>query len=392
MNEGRHGIIHSEINQFIEMNDDLSHQQLADKIKKEKGINMNSEAIRKRRQRLGLSKRVAKLTPAQQVEVDVKTADIGGKYATLQRKYSLLIKQLRATEDARDVVKHIAEVNTHTIKSVKNSGTSATAVVLASDWHSDEIVREGSTNGLNVFDCQIATERITRFFSSVVRLVKIKQQSIEIRELVLALLGDFITGNIHEEIETACAPAEALRLVQNHLASGIEFILKNTNVNLVIPCHSGNHGRATKTVHQGTEHENSWEYLMYHNLADHFRGNKRVKFMVAQGYQSFVDVNGFVIRFHHGHNVKFSGGVGGIAIPIRKAIAQWDKAQRADLSCQGHYHQLIWYSNFVCNGSIIGYNAFALAIKADYEKPRQAFFLVNHQRKEVTDFSPIWVD
>lgn len=392
MKRNNRDIINAEVNEYIENNGDLSHHQLAQKINKEKGTNMSSEAVRKRRQRLGKTQQLHCLTPQQQVEVDVKTASVGNELSKLKKKYAILMSQLNATAEARDIVKHIKEVNTFSIHSTKSSGSSATAVVLASDWHSEEIVRDGSTNGLNVFNPDIATQRINNFFANTVRLIKIKQQSIKVNELILALLGDFITGDIHEEIETECAPAEALRRVQNHIASGIEFILKNTNVNLIIPCHSGNHGRSTKTVHQGTEHENSWEYLMYHNLADHFRNNKRVKFMVAQGYHSFVDVNGFVIRFHHGHNVKYGGGVGGLAIPLRKSISQWNKARNVDLDCLGHFHQLIWYSNFVENGSLIGYNAFALAIKADYEKPRQAFFLVNHQRKEVTDFSPIWLD
>ncbi len=391
MNHKR-GKIEEEIKELIDNNGDLSHHQLAQLINKEKGTNMSSEAIRKRRNRLGKSRKILRLSPAQQVEVDIKTSTIEREQEVLKKKYGLLLSKLKDTEIARDIVQHIKSVHAHTIHAPKVGNSSATAVVLASDWHSEEIIRSGSVNGLNEFNPEIADKRIQMFFASVVRLIKVKQKSITVEELILALLGDFITGNIHEEIETACAPAEALRIVQNHIASGIEHILANTNVNIVLPCHSGNHGRSTHTVHQGTEHENSWEYLMYHNLADHFRGNKRVKFMVAQGYHSFVDVNGFKIRFHHGHNVKFSGGVGGLAIPIRKSISQWNKACNVDLDCMGHFHQLIWYSNFVENGSLIGFNAFAVAIKADYEKPRQAFFLVNHQRKEVTDFCPVWLE
>jgi len=44
-----------------------------------------------------------------------------------------------------------------------------------------------------------------------------------------------------------------------------------------------------------------------------------------------------------------------------------DKARHADLDVFGHFHQLKNLGNWVCNGSIIGYNAFALRIKADYE-------------------------
>jgi hypothetical protein len=264
--------------------------------------------------------------------------------------------------------------------------------VLASDWHAEEVVRSEAVDGLNEFNLDIADKRIKSFFVSVAKLINIKQQSITVKDLVLALLGDFITGNIHEEIDTLLDPAEAIITVQNHIASGIEYLLKNTDVNILIPCHSGNHGRATKTIHQGNEHANSFEYLMYHTLANYFRGEKRVKFLIAKGYHSYMDIHGYKIRFHHGHNIKYSGGIGGIFISGFKAIAQWNKARPVDLDCFGHFHQLRFTGNLICNGSLIGYNAYALAIKADFEKPKQAFFLVNHGRKEITDFSPVWLE
>jgi hypothetical protein len=268
----------------------------------------------------------------------------------------------------------------------------ATAIVLASDWHTEEEVRAESIDGLNEFNLKIAEQRISKFFVSVAKLVQTKQQSITVKTLVLALLGDFITGNIHEEIDTLLDPAEAIINVQNQIASGIEYLLENTNVELIIPCHSGNHGRATKTIHQGNEHANSFEYLMYHTLANYFHGQKRVKFLIAKGYHSYLDIAGYKIRFSHGHNIKYGGGVGGIYISGNKAIAQWNKSRPVDLDCWGHFHQLRFTGNMICNGSLIGYNAYALSIKADFEKPKQAFFLVNHGRKEITDLCPVWLD
>jgi len=35
---------------------------------------------------------------------------------------------------------------------------------------------------------------------------------------------------------------------------------------------------------------------------------------------------------------------------------------------------------FISNGSLIGWNAYAIKIKADFEKPKQAFFLVDKKR------------
>jgi hypothetical protein len=385
-----------DINSFIKKNHTKSYAEVA-QLLNEKGVKMKEDAIRKRAKKMGLPPKKINaqnkpLSPEQEIERDLRLTHITEGKRQTDAKYKIMQKMLREAEEARDLVKQIEEVTTYTIKPTKGAKSEATAIVLASDFHNEEVVRADAIDGLNEFNLAIAETRINRFFTSVAKLVQVKQQAIPVKTLVLALLGDFITGNIHEEIDTALDPAEAVINVQNHLASGIEYLLRETDVEIVLPCHSGNHGRATKTIHQGNEHANSHEYLMYHNLANYFRNEKRVKFLIAKGYHSYLDVSGFRVRFHHGHNLKYNGGVGGIFIPTRKAIAQWNKARPVDLDCFGHFHQLLYGGNFVCNGSLIGYNAYALSIKADYEKPKQAFFLINHVRKEVTDFSPVWLD
>jgi hypothetical protein len=130
---------------------------------------------------------------------------------------------------------------------------------------------------------------------------------------------------------------------------------------------------------------------MYAALAAHFRNEPRVEFLVAMGYHSYVELYGKTIRFHHGHAINYGGGVGGITIPVKKAIANWQRGRKADLDCFGHFHQFMDGGTFIANGSMIGYNAFALQIKAEFEKPKQAFFLWDKTRgKTVT--APILFD
>jgi len=219
------------------------------------------------------------------------------------------------------------------------------------------------------------------------------RKDVKIKNIVLALLGDFITGNIHEEFLETCSlqPMDAIWEVYEEIVSGIDFLLKNSDANLIIPCVSGNHSRITKQIHYSTESGNSIEYFMYRSIAKHYEGNKRVQVKVAKGYHCYLDIYGKVIRFHHGHAIRYAGGIGGITIPANKAIAQWNKARHADLDVFGHFHQLKNLGNWVCNGSLIGYNAFALRIKADYETARQCFFLFDRDRG-LTITAPILVN
>jgi hypothetical protein len=106
----------------------------------------------------------------------------------------------------------------------------------------------------------------------------------------LALLGDFISGNIHDELMETCRllPAFAIMRAQDVLASGIQFLLDNTDCHFTIPCTPGNHSRITKKQRHATEQGNSLETYMYHNLARHFQGNKRVTFLIADGYHLYL--------------------------------------------------------------------------------------------------------
>jgi hypothetical protein len=42
---------------------------------------------------------------------------------------------------------------------------------------------------------------VTKFFQSSLRLIHLLNQDVQINDVVLALLGDFITNDIHEELK-----------------------------------------------------------------------------------------------------------------------------------------------------------------------------------------------
>lgn len=271
----------------------------------------------------------------------------------------------------------------------------AVAVMVASDWHIEEVVHKWQVNGLNSFNEEVAATRVNRFFVHGVKLLKRMQEHTHIDTLVLALLGDFISGSIHDELMEGnrLLPADAIMEVQQHLASGIRYILEHTDVNLVIPCNMGNHGRMTAKRRISTEAGNSLERVMYFALASQFEGEPRVKFIIGSGYHTYLYLfdDKYIVRFHHGHSMRYYGGVGGISIPVNKAIAQWNKARRVDLDVFGHFHQFLDGGSWVTNGSLIGYNAFALSIKASPEPPRQAFFLIDRDVGK-TIVTPIILD
>jgi alkylated DNA nucleotide flippase Atl1 len=326
---------------------------------------------------------------------DRQKAKLTAELSGLRDKYKVALATIDTLERQVHGVNVMAEtVSPLVIEPRQGSGTSeATVVAIASDWHVEERVDPATVSGLNEYSVDIATQRATRFFQGVLRLTRLLQQDVRIDNVVLALLGDFISNDIHEEFPEVNEqqPMHAIVTVQNMLIGGIEFLLDHTKVALTIPCHSGNHARTTKTTRFGAENGHSLEFLLYAHLAAYFRSEPRVQFQIATGMHSYLNVYGQTIRFMHGHSVKYGGGVGGIYIPINKALSQWDKGRRADLSVLGHFHQMRDGGNFLVNGSLIGYSSFALSIRADYEQPKQALFLLDKRRGRTCTW-PVLVD
>lgn len=269
----------------------------------------------------------------------------------------------------------------------------ATAVACASDWHIEETVDLGQVNGVNEYNLDIARRRAERYFSGLSYLIRYHQDHFAIRDLILWLGGDLITGYLREEdIENnGATPTQAIAILQSWIADGIRSVLQSTDIELMtVVCNSGNHGRLTKKVQARNREGNSIEWLLYRWLAKEFANEPRVKFVLPLGAQTYVEVYEWVIRFTHGDDTNYGGGIGGIMIPIRKAIAKWQTVRHADLTVLGHYHQEHFLRDLVVNGSLVGYNEYALKIAAPFEDPRQAFFLMDKLRG-ITFPSTIWV-
>jgi hypothetical protein len=332
-----------------------------------------------------LNQQRAAAVPSAQVRSDRDRQRAVDEAALTRRKYTEALATIERLEKQIQVEGDLFEkgIETYQIEEHHGSGTSeGMAFMTASDWHTEELVDPAIVSGLNEHNLDIARARATKFFQSGLRLVRLLQQDIKIETIGVPLLGDFITNQLYEEFaETnALMPTFAVEEAQSQLASGIEFLLDHSKAKLVLNCHSGNHGRTTRTTRFGAENGHSLEYLMYRSLAAYFRNEPRVQFIIPAGYHSYLEVYGRTIRFHHGHAINYQGGVGGIFIPAFKAIAQWNKARRADLDVFGHFHQCKDGGNFLCNGSKIGYNPFALSIKADFEEPKQQLFLIDKKR------------
>lgn len=269
----------------------------------------------------------------------------------------------------------------------------ATAVAMLSDAHVEEYVRPGETPYPNAYNPEIAEASLGRFFAGVQWLIKFHRHAFQIRDLVLWLGGDLMSGHIHPELveNTASAPIETFLWLLARLQAGIDTLLEDKKLErILIPCSYGNHGRNTPKPYRARGAVHSYEWLLFQVLADKYRGNRRVEFLADQSAHQYLRVYDWDLHFHHGDETSYQGGIGGITVPLLKAISQWDKAAKCHYHHFGHWHQYLDTGRLVVNGSVIGFNAYAMSIKAEPEEPQQAFYLLDSKRGK-TCKSPVWV-
>lgn len=330
------------------------------------------------------------------VDLDVRKAQREAK--TWKSQYEDAVRQIEEMRQQQEVLDSLPPPKDiyHIQPSKGRPGEDeAVAVFVTSDWHIEENVDPRTIEGLNEYTPDIARARLRKMWKSALKVI-IKERGLSrIDTLVCAVIGDLITGFIHDELVESnwLHPLEALEIAQEELIAGLTFLADHGKFKKIyVPCCYGNHGRTTARRRVSTAAKNNYEWYMYRQVAQYFKGDDRFEFIVTDGYHITMDLLGTNVRFHHGDNVRYYGGVGGLSIPINKAVQSWNKnnPNPADFDVMGHYHSVHFLPDALVNGSVIGYNAYAQSIKARYEEPQQTLFLIAKEHGP-TCFNRIWV-
>jgi hypothetical protein len=337
------------------------------------------------------------LASVDRLAADAEIARLRSEVASLKGRYKAALAQIDRERERADAIAGMAGIKAKPVKPgrlTKSVKGSATVIVALSDWHVEERVDPVTVNGLNDYDLDVADRRIGELSERFAVLLEHQRQLVKVPRVVVWLGGDFLSGHIHPDTAEMAQlpPLSAIRWAGERIRGFLDMVADMTP-EVIVATNSGNHGRSTEKLRIGTELDHSFEQHMYLTMAGQ-EARKNVRWQVGEGYLNVVDLDGFRVRFHHGHAVSYGGGVGGITIPTNKAIAAWDRIDRADLTVFGHWHQFSWLraGRYVSNGSLIGHSAYATRIKASYEPPCQAFVVVDHERREVTDAKPLFCD
>lgn len=257
------------------------------------------------------------------------------------------------------------------------------AIALFSDAHIEETVEPASVLGKNEYNVSIAENRIKNYFNNLATCIN----KDHVEELIFASLGDTISGFIHDELAqtNGLTPSEATIKAQSLIYCGLDFLCKNTKLNSIkFIGIVGNHSRTTKKIQHSNGYKLSYEWIMYQNIKNMCEiTGLPVEFNIPESEMAVADTpDGKRFIFVHGYQIK-SGGSGtvcGIYPALNRLAMKWDRTFNQDKIYLGHFHSCVSIPNAVVNGSIIGFNSFALSNGFTYEEPAQMYEVYDSER------------
>ena len=297
-----------------------------------------------------------------------------------------------------DIRKNTHDVFVYDI--VRDSVTTKSETVsisLLSDIHIEETVDSDSVLGLNEYNPTIAQKRLDNYFINLVRLVSHHQAHYNIKKHIIGLLGDVIGGFIHEELRqtNAMTPLAAISFAKSCLMSGFKYLQENLDVESIdIVCVVGNHGRNTDKMQFANMTDTSYEYFLYQDLAELCRLNEynKISFIIPQSGFAIINLFGKAYMFTHGNlGFSYKGGVGGLIVPFLRYFGKVAPVLKIERIFFGHYHTTIDIAEGVGNGSVKGYDSYAMSKGLAFEKPKQSLVLLNSKRG-FTNFQSIYLD
>lgn len=272
------------------------------------------------------------------------------------------------------------------VASRKKSSDSSlgTPVILISDLHWGENVDPKHIGGVNSFNLDIARKRLRHTIDTAIKLCQMIDTNMRYPGIVVPLLGDNVSGSIHEELEaTNELPTIPTVLdVAEHLEGAIG-LLADTFGHVYIPCVTGNHGRNTLKMWSKNRQHTSFDWLLYKILEKSFQGDKRVHVHVSDSPDLRFDVQGRTYLATHGDRLGHGGdGLIGFIGPVsrgdhKRRTRQQQINQPYDTLICGHWHQYLHSGRLIVNGSLKGYDEYAYTESFPFEHPQQALWIVH---------------
>jgi hypothetical protein len=261
----------------------------------------------------------------------------------------------------------------------------ATALVMLSDLHLDEVVDPAEVNGLNAYSREIARQRLERTAAGAIRLGTQLMSGFTYQGAIVVLGGDLVSGNLHDlgEFNESHSVIATVDYWVDHLALFFDQIAQaygDVHVVSVV----GNHGRLTRKPRTKGRVEDNFDYLLARLLQRHYRTDERFTWNIPLSADAYVDVYDTRLLITHGDQARGGSGISGLLTPVslldhRKRKRDASLGRPYSHLLMGHWHTYLRTGTVTVNGSMKGTDEYAFLSNFGHEEPSQAFAVITPQ-------------
>ena len=265
-----------------------------------------------------------------------------------------------------------------------------TMVAVLTDTHVGERVALNQMAGLNAYDLDKFNRRLSGWAIQVLNLATYRRNICDVNELVVPLLGDIISGDIHEELSRSNIDNCMIQMLSAaHVISQALMYLAPHFESVRVPCVVGNHGRMTRKPPMKDKYMD-WDYMVYQWIAAFCARQPNITFQIPKSFAQIVEICNRKVLLFHGDSISGGGSSQSIhrmvsamrgVTQFRQAIENTVVKHDGDLSdvftdvMLGHFHRVNTYdigtgSAWIC-GTTKGGDEFSLNRLQAVSAPKQ---------------------
>lgn len=270
----------------------------------------------------------------------------------------------------------------------RSKGSPQSALLMLSDTHIGQVVHADQTLDLGGYNFDLFLRRLQRLERSVFSILE-DHTTTEVPEIVVAMLGDMIHGNLSHAVEAG----QVNTLFTQFYSAGhaLAQFLRNISALAPIRVHTavGNHPRWGTQKKMPTDNRYSnLDQFLYAYVAALLRDVPTISFNLCKQPFALFEVQGH--RFYAGHGDHLRGGDRMLGVPnhaIGRNLSNNSQLfSRAGKSLPnyylfGHFHRPITLPHaageIIINGGFPGLDGFGLMEAFNSSLPSQKFFLVH---------------
>ena len=165
---------------------------------------------------------------------------------------------------------------------------------------------------IHSYDFTLFNRRLWGWANQVLNLANYRRNIAKVDDLVIPMLGDMISGDIHEELSKTNIDHCMGQMIRgaNLIAQALRYLAPHFS-SISVPCVVGNHGRMTRKPPMKDKFMD-WDYLMYQWIAALVHKQSNIEFHIPKSFLTVFPVCNRNILAMHGDAVSGAGSLASI--------------------------------------------------------------------------------